>query len=107
MQLLNVFEAPHTHLAPYKIAEQTGISRSSIRRRNFRLFKRVKTPEINDGCRNRRYAHAKGLAKTFECNNRMIEKTVWQDEKYFTLDIPVNLQNDREYGKRKKILCSR
>ena len=34
----------------------------------------------------------------------MIEKTVWQDEKYFTLDIPVNLQNDREYGKRKKNL---
>ena len=32
-------EAPHTHLAPRKIAEQTGISRSSIRRmmkrRNF------------------------------------------------------------------------
>ena len=25
-------EAPHTHLAPRKIAEQTGISRSSIRR---------------------------------------------------------------------------
>ena len=29
-------DAPHTHLAPYKIADQTGISRSSIRRRNFR-----------------------------------------------------------------------
>ena len=82
-------EAPHIHLAPREIAEQTGISRSSIRRRNFRQFKRVKTPEINDGCRNRRYARAIGLAKTFERNNRMIEKTVWQDEKYFTLDIPV------------------
>ena len=32
----------------------------------------------------------------------MIEKTVWQDEKDFTLDIPVNLQNDRAYGKGKK-----
>ena len=33
----------------------------------------------------------------------MIEKAVWQDEKYFTFDVPVNLKNDRVYGKRKKI----
>ena len=32
----------------------------------------------------------------------MIEKTVWQDEKNFTLDVPVDLQNDRVYGKGKK-----
>ena len=104
-------EAPHTHLAPRKIAEQTGISRSSIRRmikrRNFRQFKRVKTPEMNDGCRNRRYARAIALAEKFERNTRMIEKTVWQDEKDFTRDVPVNvpvnLQNDRVYGKGKKI----
>ena len=55
-------EALHTHLAPRKIAEQTGISRSSIRRiikrRNFRQFKRVKTLEMDDGCRNSRYARA-------------------------------------------------
>ena len=55
-------EAPHTHLAPCKIAEQTAISRSSIRRmikrRTFRQFEMVKTPEMNDGCRNRRYARA-------------------------------------------------
>ena len=41
-------EAPHTYLAPRKIAKQTGISRSSIRRmikrRNFRQLKRVQTP---------------------------------------------------------------
>ena len=52
----------HTHLAPHKITEQTGISRSSVRRmikrRNFRQLKRVKNPEMNDGCRNRRYARA-------------------------------------------------
>ena len=27
---------------------------------------------------------------------------LWQDEKDFTLEVPVNLQNDRVYGKRKK-----
>ena len=32
----------------------------------------------------------------------MTEKTVWQDEKDFTLDVPVNLQNDRVYGKGKE-----
>ena len=96
-------EAPHTLLERRRIAKQTGISRSSIsgmiKRRNLRQFKRVKTPEINDGCRNRRYARALALAEKFENNTRMIEKTVWQDEKDFTLDIPVNLQNDGVHGK--------
>ena len=32
----------------------------------------------------------------------MIEKTVWQDEKDFTLDDPVNLHNGRVYRKGKK-----
>ena len=32
----------------------------------------------------------------------MIEKTVWQDEKDFTFEVPVNLQNDRVCGKGKK-----
>ena len=49
---------------------------------------------MNDGCRNRRYAHAITLAEKFEHNTCMVEKTVWQDEKDFTLDISVNLQND-------------
>ena len=57
---------------------------------------------MNDGCRNRRYARAIALAEKFERNTRMIEKTVWQDEKDFTLDVPVNLKNDRGYGKGKK-----
>ena len=73
-----------------------------IKRRHFCQFKRVKTPEMNDGCRNRRYARAIKLAEKFERNARMIEKTVWQDKKDFILDVPVNLQNDRVYGKGKK-----
>ena len=54
---------------------------------------------MNDGCCNRRYARAIALAEKFERNTCMIEKTVWQDEKDFTLNVPVNLQNDRVYGK--------
>ena len=56
---------------------------------------------MNDGCRNRRYARAIALAEKFECNTRMVEKTVWQDEKDFILDVPVNLQNAWVYGKEK------
>ena len=32
----------------------------------------------------------------------MVRKTVWQDEKYFTFEVPVNLQDDGVYGKGKK-----
>ena len=71
----------HTHLAPRKTPEKTGISLSSIRRmikrRNFCQFKKVKTPELNDGCRNRRYSRAIALAEKFERNTGMIEKIVW------------------------------
>ena len=56
---------------------------------------------MNDVCSIRRYSRAIALAETFERNNRIIEKTVWEDEKDFTLDVSVNLQNDKN-GKRKK-----
>ena len=32
----------------------------------------------------------------------MIKETVWQDKKDFTLEVPVNLKNDRVHGKGKK-----
>ena len=35
-------DQPHTHLAPRKIAEQTGTSRSSLQ------FKCLKTPQISE-----------------------------------------------------------
>ena len=57
---------------------------------------------MNDGCRNRRYDCTIALAEKFECNTHMIEKTVQQDEKDFTLDVAVNLENDRVYGKGRK-----
>ena len=59
---------------------------------------------MNHGCRNRRYACAITLAQKFEDNTCMIEKTVWQDEKDFTLDVSVNLQNDWVYGKEKNLM---
>ena len=57
---------------------------------------------MNHGCRNRTYACTITLVQKFEDNTCMIEKTVWKDEKDFTLDVPVNLQNDRANEKGKK-----
>ena len=43
-------------------------------------------------CRNRRYARAITLAEKFERNTRIIEITLWQDERNFPLYGPVNLK---------------
>ena len=68
---------------------------------------------MSEGTRKRRGTLAGSLRERFENNICMIEKTVWQDEKDFTLEVPVNLQNNCVYGKRKisdipdeNLLCS-
>ena len=103
-ELVCLQEEPHSHLAP--ISEQTVISRTSIRRmvkrKNLRQFKRLKTPQMSEGTRKRRETRAGSLREKFESISRMIEKTVWHDEKDFTLEVPVNLQNDRVYRKGRK-----
>ena len=58
---------------------------------------------MNQGCRNRRYTRAI-TAQKFEGNTCMTEKTVWQDEKDFTLDVSVNLQNDWVYRQDKNLM---
>ena len=57
---------------------------------------------MNDGTRQRRVERTGGLVDKFADNPRMIERCVWQDEKDFTVDVPVNNQNDRVYYKGKK-----
>ena len=99
-------EQPHTHQAPRKIEETTGIPRTSVWRivksKGISQFKRVKTPQMNADARKRRVDRALALAHRYERNARMIEKTVWQDEKDFPLHVPVNTQNDRVYHRGKK-----
>ena len=97
---------PHSHQSPREIAETTGISRTSVRRiassKGITNFKRVKTPSMNAATRQRRARRAQALAKRYAKNKRMVEKTVWQDEKDFPLHVPVNAQNDRVYYKGSK-----
>ena len=57
---------------------------------------------MSEGTRNRKGTHAGSLRERFESNIRMIKKTVWQDEKDFTLAVPVNFHNDRVYDEGKK-----
>ena len=58
---------------------------------------------MNEGTRNRRETCAGSLRERKESNSRIVVKTVWQDENDFTLEVPINLQNDLVYGNRKKI----
>ena len=57
---------------------------------------------MNDGCRNRKYAHAKALLKKFERNTRMIEKTVRQRFYPFILRF-CQLTKSPDIWKKKKI----
>ena len=89
--------------------QQESISFPKLNQKNDKkkklssIRKGKNSTEMNDGCRSKRYACAVALAEKFERNTRMIEKTIWKDEKEFTIDVPVNLQNDRVYRKGKKI----
>ena len=68
-----------------------------MKSKGLRQFKRLKTPMMSAGTKERRTTRAGLLAERFG-KNRMIEKCVFQDEKDFTLDIPINHQNSRVYG---------
>ena len=96
---------PGSHMSPREIEKHTGISRTSVRRmvhsKGLRQFKRLKTPMMSSGTKERRTTRAGELAERFG-KNRMVEKCVFQDEKDFTLDIPINPQNSRVYGSQTK-----
>ena len=59
---------------------------------------------MREGTRNRRDICVGSLRERFTSNICMIKKkkTVWQDQKDFTLEFPVNLENDRVYRQGKK-----
>ena len=99
-------EQPGTHLSPRNIAQELNVSHSSVcrmvKRKGIKQFKRIKTPQMNEGTRTRRVERATGLLEKFEKNPRIIERAVFQDESDFPLEIPLNSQNDRVYYKGQK-----
>ena len=65
-------------------------------------FKRLKTHRMSETSRERRTVRAGKLADRFERNPLLIEKCVFKDEKDFTLEVPLNPQNNRVYYKGEK-----
>ena len=98
-------DSPGTHMSPREIERNTGIKRSSvvrmIKKNGWKQYKRMKTPRMTEGTKKRRTERAGALAERFS-SKRSIEKCVWQDEKDFTLEVPMNHQNSRVYGKTQK-----
>ena len=98
-------ESPGTHMSPRKIERHTGIKRSSIirmvKKNGWKQYKHIKTLQMSEGTKKQRTERAGALAERFS-NKRSVEKCVWQDEKDFTLEVPLNHQNSRVYGKNRK-----
>ena len=72
-----------------------------VKRNGWKQYKRIKTPRMSEGTKQRRTERAGALAERFS-HKRSIEKIFFQDEKDFTLDVPINHQNSRVYSKAGK-----
>ena len=98
-------ESPGTHMSPRETERHTGIKRPSIVRmvknNGWKQYKWIKTSRMSEGTKKRRTERAGALAERFS-NKMSVEKCVWQDEKDFTLEVPLNHQNSRVYGKNRK-----
>ena len=98
-------ESPGTHMSPREIVRHTGIKRSSIvrmvKKNGWKQYRHIKTLQMSEGTKKQRTERAGALAERFS-NKRSVEKCVWPDEKDFTLEVPLNHQNSRVYGKNRK-----
>ena len=71
-----------------------------VKKSKINQFKRVSEPHREDGTIQRRTERADDLSHVRLAKNpRYVEKIVWQDEKDFPLQVPLNRQNNRVYFK--------
>ena len=68
-----------------------------IKRRALKQFRRLKTTMMSYGAQERRTKRAGSLSDRFR-KSHSVEECVWRDEKDFTLEVPLNSQNNRVYG---------
>ena len=73
-----------------------------VKRNGLKNYKQVKTPRMSNATKKRQTERAAALAEKFGKSKRSIERCVWQDEKDFTLEVPINHHNSRVYEKKKK-----
>ena len=91
---------PGSQMLPREVEKNTGISCTSIRRmikrRGMKQFKHLKTTMMSSGMQERQIKRAGALVDRIG-KNVSVEKCVWQDEKDFILDVPLNSQNSCVY----------
>ena len=92
---------PGSHMSPREVEKNTSISCTSVRqmikRRGLKQFERLKTTMMSYGMQEKRTKRARALEDRFR-KSCSVKKCVWQDEKDFTLDVPLNSLNIRAYG---------
>ena len=97
-------DEPGTHLSQRKIARRLGASRSSVQRhlkaKNMKAFKRLVVPTMSAAVRQKRKSRARNLYQ--KIGTAEVKHVVFTDEKDFTLEVPINQQNNRVYGSGKK-----
>lgn len=94
-------ERPHTHASQRQIAQELGISKTSVHRiinQDLRLqaFKRIRGQKLSDPDREKRVVRSRKMLRSLTVVR--LEKTFFSDEKIFTVDTPLNSQNDRVYA---------
>jgi inhibitor of nuclear factor kappa-B kinase subunit alpha len=88
---------PGTSKSVRETAQELGISGTSVQRGKKQLgiktFRRIVTPRITQGTKERRLERAEGLADHLDPD--LVPYCVFYDEKDFTLERPINRQNNR------------
>ena len=91
---------PGSHMSLRVVEKNTSISCTSvlrmIKRRGLKQFKRLKITMMSSGAQERQTKRGIALADRFT-KIHFVEKCVWQNEKDFILDVPLNSQNSRVY----------
>jgi len=99
--------APGTGKSPREIEKETVISRSSVRRiaqrdLQLRVFKRKKAHLLSDADRKTCLEHCRVLLRRRAL--QQVHKIWFSDKKIFTVQPPINTQNDRLYDTAEKKL---
>ena len=99
---------PGTHKSARKISKRLGISRTSVRRivkrTGLKNYKRERSVIIPAGTKQRRLERSKKFLSRFPL--KRVNMMTFQDEKDFTLEVPINVQNNRVYSKGPKGVVS-
>lgn len=95
-------DKPHSHKSPREIQRVTGISHSSIQRivkKDLALnqYKRIAGQQLNNDCKIKRLQRSQQLLQRFP-TGRSVRSLWFTDEKTFTVETPLNSQNDRVYA---------